>query len=154
MGYNVALEGDKIKLRFTGEDDPPKEASAMIQAIKENKAIVIEYLQNTCRMDEIFKQAVGEISGAFMVNAINFTQKMFSETYKKGIAAEDKINRLWDEGKDIKAFSEAVKEWQELHKGFIKLLKAKKGVEAVMGTGYNSPNGKPDPRQGLGKEVV
>lgn len=153
LGYKVSLEGDKIKFKFIGNDDPPKEALTIINEIRGNKAIVIEYLKNISRMDDIFRNAVNEISRAFTVNAIHYTQKMFPKTYEKGITAENKINSLWDEGRDIKAFYEAVREWQGIQMKFIELLNAKK-LDTVMDAVYNSPNGKPGPSQGLGKEVV
>ena len=154
LGYKVSLEGDKIKLKFLGKDDPPKEALTIINEIKGNKVIVIEYLKNISRMENIFKDAVNEISKVFTVNAINYTQKMFPETYEKGITAENKINSLWDEGQDMKAFYEAVRAWKDIQMKFIELLNAKKGVDTVMDDVYNSSNGKPGPGQGLGKEVV
>ena len=153
MGYKVSLKGDKIKLKFIGKDDPPKQALTIINAIKENKALTIGYLSNISRMDDIFGNAVNEISKAYTRNALSYTQKVFPLMYEKAMDIENSINRLWDGGKDLKTFQEAVKEWQEIQMKFIKLLNAKKGVEAVKDTVYNSPNGKPDPSQGLGKEA-
>ncbi|KHE92125.1 MAG: hypothetical protein K8F52_01775 [Candidatus Scalindua rubra] len=154
LGYKVSLEGEKIKLKFIDKDDPPKEASIIIKEIKENKAIVIEYLNNISRMENIFMDAVNEITKVSTVCAINYTQKMLPEMYEKVITAENKINSLWDEGQDIKAFSEAVIEWQETQMEYIELLNAENGVDTVVEDVYNSPNGKPGPSQGLGKEVV
>ncbi|MBI2472797.1 MAG: hypothetical protein HYV59_16395 [Planctomycetes bacterium] len=154
LGYKVTLKEDKIKVRFLGNGDPPKEASNIISAMKGNKHIVIEYLKNISMMENIFKDAVTEISKVYTVNAIHYTQKMFPETYEKAITAENKINSLWDEGQDIKAFYEAVRAWQDIQMKFIELLNAKKGVDTVMDDVYNSSNGKPGPGQGLGKEVV
>lgn len=154
LGYKVFLEDDKIKLKFIGKDDPPKEALTIINEIKGNKAVVIEYLKNISRMDDIFRNAANEISKAFTENAIHYTQKMFPKTYEKGITAENKINSLWDEGKDIKAFQEAVKEWQQIQIRVIKLFNAKKDIDDNEGKEYNPSNGKPGPSQGLGKEVV
>ena len=55
--------------------------------------------------------------------------------------SENKINSLWDAGQDIQMKS-------------IELLNAENGVDTVVEDVYNSSNGKPDPSQGLGKEVV
>ena len=137
LGYKVSLEGDKIKLMFIGRDNPPKEASTIIHEIKENKAIVIEYIRNIYRMDDIFENAVNEISKAYIENTFNYTQKVFPRMYEKAIDIEDKINHLWDEGKDLKTFQGAVREWQEIQMKFIKVLSAKKKVEAVHDTVYN-----------------
>lgn len=153
LGYRVSLEDGKIKLKFIGDGNPPKEASTIINEIKGNKAVVTEYLKNISRMYDIFRKAVDEISNAYTENAIQYVQKMFPKTYEKGIAAENKINRLWDEGQDIKAFYEAVREWKDIQMKFIELLNAKK-LDTVLDDVYNSPNGKPGPSQGLGKEVV
>ena len=154
MGYKVSLEGEKIKLKFIDKDDPPKEASIIIKEIKENKAIVIEYLNNISRMENIFMDAVNKITKVSTVCAINYTQKMLPEMYEKVITAENKINSLWDEGQDIKAFSEAVREWQETQMKYIELLNDQNDVDTIMVDVYNSSNGKPGPSQGLGKEVV
>ncbi len=153
LGYRVSLKRDKIKLKFIGNGVPPKEALTILNEIKGNKSLVTEYLKNISWMDDIFRNAANEISKAFTVNAIHYAQKMFPKTYEKGITAENKINSLWDEGQDIKAFYEAVREWQDIQLKFIELLNAKK-LDTVIDDVYNSPNGKPGPSQGLGKEVV
>ena len=148
MGYKVSLKGDKIVLKFIGKDDPPEEALTIINQIKWNKAIVIEYLKNISRMEAIFMDAVHEISKVYQ----SPTVEVFPMTHEKAVAIENKINTLWDEGKDVAGFQEAVKEWQGIYMQFIELPNAKKKVEVVKDTAYNSSNGKPDPCQGLGKE--
>jgi hypothetical protein len=153
LGYSILLDGDKIKLKFIGKDDPPKEASAVINEIKGNKAIVIEYLKNISKMNRIFKKAVNEICKVYKEYTISYVSMTFPKTYEKGMHAENNINHLWDEGKDIKAFYKAVREWKNIQIKFIELLNAKKSVDTVMDDVYNPPNGKPGPSQGLGKET-
>lgn len=92
--------------------------------------------------------AVHEISKVYQ----SPTVEVFPMTHEKAVAIENKINTLWDEGKDVTGFQEAVKEWQGIYMQFIESPNAKKKVEVVTDTAYNSSNGKPDPCQGLGKE--
>lgn len=152
MGYKVSLKGDKIALKFVGKGNPPKEALTIINQIKGNKALVIEYLKNISRMYTIFMDAVHEISKVYQSPTIGYTVKISPMTCEKAVTIENKINTLWDEGKDITGFQEAVKEWQDLYMKFIKLFNVKKGVDTVKDGVYNESNGKPGPSQGLGKE--
>jgi len=152
MGYKVSLKGDKITLKFIDKDDPPKEALTIINQIKENKAMVIEYLKNISLMYTIFMDAAYEISRVYQSPTPGYTVKISPMTCEKAVTIENKINTLWDEGKDVTGFQEAVKEWQDLHMKFIKLFNVKKGVDTVKDGVYNAPNGKPGPCQGLGKE--
>lgn len=152
MGYKVSLKGDKITLKFIDKDDPPKEALTIINQIKGNKAIVTEYLKNISRMETIFMDAVYEISRVYQSPTLGYIVKISPMTCEKAVAIENKINTLWDEGKDITGFQEAVKEWQDLHMKFIKLFNVKKEVDTVLDGVYNASNGKPGPSQGLGKE--
>lgn len=114
--------------------------------------MVIEYLQNNSQMNDIFKEAVNEICKVYKEYAISYVSMIFPKTYEKGIHAENNINRLWDEGKDIKAFEEAVNEWQRTQMKCIKLFHAKKDIDDNEDKEYNPSNGKPGPCQGLGKE--
>lgn len=156
MGYRIYLKDDTIKLIFTGKDDPPKEATPIINVIKKNKDELREYLKKLylSTMENIFNNAVNELSKIFQINAIHNAREMFPKLYEESITAENKINSLWNEGRDIKAFSEAVKEWQTIHMKFIELVQTKKGIDTVMEDVYNPFNRKPDSNQGLGKEVV
>ncbi|GAB62736.1 MAG: hypothetical protein DWB56_04095 [Candidatus Jettenia sp.] len=152
LGYRVLLEGDKIKLKFIGKDDPPKEASTIINEVKQNKDMVIEYLRNISQMDEIFQQAVNKINEGYPDLTIRYISKTFPKLYKKALIDEDKINTLWNEGKDVKAFEKAVNEWRKTQMKFIKLFHAKKNIDDKKDKEYNPSNRKPDPCQGLGKE--
>ncbi|MDN3512521.1 MAG: hypothetical protein NG784_14630 [Candidatus Jettenia sp.] len=152
LGYKVFLEGDKIKLKFIGKGDPPKEALIIVNEIRGNKAIVIEYLRNISQMDEIFQQAVNKITEVYPGLAICYISKTFPKLYKKALIDEDKINILWDEGKDVRAFEEAVNEWQRTQMECMKLFHAKKGIDGNKDKEYNPSNGKPGLCQGLGKE--
>ena len=96
--------------------------------------------------------AVHEISKVYQSPPLGYTVKISPMTCEKAVTIENKINALWDEGKDITGFQEAVKEWQDLHMKFIKLFNVKKKVDTVLDDVYNASNGKPGPSQGLGKE--
>ena len=79
---------------------------------------------------------------------------VFLKTPDKGQELEQRMNTVWDEGKDIKGFTEIVNRWVEMHKKSIKLYCAKNGIDTILDDVYNASNGKPGPSQGLGKEVV
>jgi len=66
---------------------------------------------------------------------------------------EQRMNTVWDEGKDIQGFTEIVNRWVEMHKKSIKLYCAKNGIDTILDDVYNASNGKPGPCQGLGKEA-
>ncbi|BBO18497.1 conserved hypothetical protein [Candidatus Brocadia pituitae] len=154
MGYKVILNGDKIKLKFVGKDNPPKEASTTINEIKGNKATVIEYLKTMNEMEAIFKDTVSEIAQVYREDTFSYIMLVFPRMYDKTQELEQRMNKMWDEGKDIKAFQEIVKQWEEMNKRCIKLYCTKNGIDTIVDDVYNPPNGKPGPNQGLGKEVV
>lgn len=153
LGYSILLDGDKIKLTFIGKDDPPKEASAVINEIKGNKAIVIEYLNTVNKMGAIFKDKVDEIAQVYREDTFSYIMIVFPRMYNKAQELEQRMNKVWEEGKDIKAFQEIVNQWEEMNKRCIKLYCAKNGIDSVLDDVYNAPNGKPGPSQGLGKEA-
>ncbi len=153
MGYKVFLHGDKIRLKFEGKDDPQKEASTIINEIKGNKAIVIEYLKTMNEMEAIFKDKVNEIVQLYREDTFSYIMIVFPRMYNKAQELEQRMNKIWDEGKDTKTFQEAVNEWGEIHKKCIKVYCDKNGIDTVMDDVYNPSNGKPGPSQGLGKEA-
>lgn len=154
MGYKVILNADKIKLKFVGKGNPPKEASTIINEIKENKAIVIEYLETISKMEAIFKDKVDEIAQLYQEDTFSYIMIVFPRMHAKAQELEKRMNKVWDEGKDPIIFQEAVKEWGEIHKKCIKVYCEKKDIDTIMDDVYNPSNGKPGPNQGLGKEVV
>lgn len=153
LGYSISLEGDKIKLKFVGKGNPLKEASTIINEIKGNKAIVIEYLKTMNKMEAIFKDKVDEIAQVYRADTFSYIMIVFPRMYNKAQELEQRMNKIWDEGKDIKAFQEIVNQWEEMNKRCIKLYCAKNGIDSVLDGVYNASNGKPGPCQGLGKEA-
>ncbi len=153
LGYSIFLDGDKIKLKFVGKDDPPKEASTIINEIKGNKAIVIEYLKTTNKMEAIFKDKVDEIAQVYQEDTFSYIMIVFPRMYDKAQELEQRMNVVWDEGKDHKTFQKAVNEWGEIHRKCIKMYCDKKGIDTILDDVYNASNGKPGPSQDLGKEA-
>ena len=92
MGYKVSLKGDKITLKFIDKNDPPKEALTIINQIKENKAMVIEYLKNISLMYTIFMDAAYEISRVYQSPTPGYTVKISPMTCEKAVTIENKIN--------------------------------------------------------------
>lgn len=152
LGYSVLLDGDKIKLKFRGKGNPPKEASTIINEIKGNKAIVIEYLKTMNKMEVIFKDKVNEIAQLYRKDTFSYIMIVFPRMHDKAQELEQRMNMVWDEGKDHKTFQEVVNEWGEIHRKCIKVYCDKNGIDTIPDDIYNPPNGKPGPSQGLGKE--
>ena len=152
LGYKILIEGDKIKLSFLGNGKPPEGARPLIKEIRENKTQVVDYLRIVTEMESIFKAKVNEISQGYPADTMSFMMIMFPKTYDKVIDLEKRMNTVWDEGKDIKGFTEIVNRWVEMHKKSIKLYCAKNGIDTILDDVYNASNGKPGPCQGLGKE--
>jgi hypothetical protein len=153
LGYSIFLDGDKIKLKFIGKDDPPKEASAVIKEIKGNKAIVIEYLKTMNKMEAIFKDKADEIAQVYRADTFSYIMIVFPRMHDKAQELEQRMNMIWDEGKDLKTFQEAVNEWGEIQRKCIKVYCDKNDIDTILDDVYNPSNGKPGPSQGLGKET-
>ncbi len=46
-GFTVVLEGEKIRLEYAGQGEPPEEAKALLDALRERKGEALAYLKGT-----------------------------------------------------------------------------------------------------------
>ncbi len=44
-GFTVVLEGEKIRLEYAGQGEPPDEAKALLDALRERKGEALAYLK-------------------------------------------------------------------------------------------------------------
>ncbi len=56
-GFTIALDGEKIRLEYAGEGEPPEAAKALLDALREYKPDVIAYLKEA--MPKPFLEADG-----------------------------------------------------------------------------------------------
>ncbi len=73
--------------------------------------------------ESVFKDAVGEINKNYTPGAIEYARQTHPERYENGIKAENRLNQLWDDGKDLEAFQKAASEWKLIQLEMIKLYK-------------------------------
>lgn len=45
LGYALYLEGERVKFRYAGEGEPPEEAKALLDALRERKGEAVAYLK-------------------------------------------------------------------------------------------------------------
>jgi hypothetical protein len=45
LGYSLSLDGEKVRFRYAEAVEPPEEAKALLDAVREHKAEVVAYLE-------------------------------------------------------------------------------------------------------------
>ncbi|TLD40880.1 MAG: hypothetical protein JETT_2872 [Candidatus Jettenia ecosi] len=77
------------------------------------------------QFEDCFKDAVTELSKDYPQGLIDHIRQKHPERWERSIQAENRINRIWDDCKDLAAFQKAVSEWREIELGLVKLFKNK-----------------------------
>ena len=75
------------------------------------------------QLESVYKDAVGEINRNYQPGTFNFIQQKYPERWNQSLEAENRLNQLWDDGKDLKAFQKAVSDWKEIELELIKLFR-------------------------------
>lgn len=73
--------------------------------------------------EPFFLDAVHELNKYYPQGLVDHICQKYPKRWQRSIQAEERLNQLWDEGKDVGSFKKAVNEWKEIYKELIKLFK-------------------------------
>ena len=121
IGYDVSLEGGKIRLHYRWETDPdPAIVVPLLERVKSHKAEAISLLRRKQEADGRFKAALHEIQQAYIPGLLRHIEKDHPDLCEQIREAEDALEIAWAEvlgGKTtlLDAFEGALERWNSLH---------------------------------------
>lgn len=87
--FTIALDGEKIRVEYAGQGEPPEEAKALLDALRERKGEVIAYLKDA--MPKPFLEPDGDLVIPF---------------------GSDSRYHWWNGGQSVKDTIEELKAWK------------------------------------------
>ena len=63
-----------------------------------------------------------EINRNYQPGVLDFIRQKYPERWNRSIEVEDRINKFWNDAKDLQAFQKAVDEWKEIQIQLTKLF--------------------------------
>ncbi len=74
------------------------------------------------QFEATFLNAVDEINRNYQPGVLDFIRQKYPERWNRSIEVEDRINKFWNDAKDLQAFQKAVDEWKEIQIQLTKLF--------------------------------
>lgn len=129
MTYKVlkpfqAKSGEKLVEFKEGQIiKPPEQLEKVLTETGKIKSLEVTPNQ----FESIFKDTADELNKNHSQGLVAHTRQKYPGRWQQSIEAENRINGIWDTGKDLEAFQKAVSEWREIELELIKLFLSQQG---------------------------
>jgi hypothetical protein len=133
LGYNVQLVGEDLKLTYTRDGTPdPAQITPLLEAIRLHKGEAVEYLKRQASFERMFKNAMGDIDGAYQAGTISHIKENYPILWGRLVEAEEKLSAAWLSGKDDE-FKAQLNGWTLLNFQAIKIFEKRDTQDQLFG---------------------
>jgi len=120
-GYTFELKNSDIILRYTRQEEPPKEkVLSLINELKAHKPEVVQYLKDEHFLNT-FQGTVNEMAGKYKNRLFDYTRSQKSEKFEQFNQVENRINKYWDDG-NFENFQKELETWKNIYTDLLKLF--------------------------------
>lgn len=125
-GYTFELKNSDIILRYTRQEEPPKEiVLSLVNELKAHKPEVVQYLK-TEHFLNTFQDTVNEMAGKYKDKLFDYARSRNPEKYVQFNQVENRVNKYWDNG-NFENFQKELKNWEGIYFELLKLFEVKNG---------------------------
>ena len=120
-GYTFELKNSDIILRYTRQEEPPKEkVLSLVNELKAHNPEVVQYLK-TEHFLNTFQGTVDEMAGKYKNGLFDYSRSQIPEKYEQFNQTENRINKYWDEG-NFENFQKELANWKSIYTDLLKLF--------------------------------
>lgn len=120
-GYTFELKNSDIILRYTRQEEPPKEKVLfLVNELKAHKLEVVQYLKTEHFLSS-FQDTVNKMADKYKDSLFDYTRSRNPEKYEQFNQVENRINKFWDEG-NFENFQKELETWKNIYTDLLELF--------------------------------